>query len=165
MIYHQVWWVTGVLCCSLPPFHNSNQKHIETTHHIVEKSIKLKESNASPQGIANRSPIIQDIYQHMRIKDTDSLKHWESNTGETECIKCPILIKVDEFASHNTNETFTTNFPRNSDTVNQPIWSTTQLIQCHMCQVQYVGETGQVLHQSINRNWAYASPTIQMANQ
>ena len=65
------------------------------------------------------------------------------------CKTCSIITTSDTFTSNTTKKTYKINGSYNCKTSN-----VMYLIQCTKCDMQYVGETGQCLHQRMNNHRA-----------
>ena len=66
--------------------------------------------------------------------------------GALRCKTCPILMVTDKFSSHTTGKVFMVKFHTSCCKASNIL----SLSTCRRCDVQYVGETGQLLHMKIN---------------
>ena len=129
----------------LPSFHLTTKHHLS----ILYASKRLRRAFEHPQLIAFRRPRnLRDLLVHVTLTTTPHEAPGNYPCGTSRCKTCPILMVTDELSSHTTRKVFKVNFRAFCKSSN-----VIYLITCRRCGIQYVGETGQPLHMTINGHW------------
>ena len=120
-----------------------------THHHILQASDWLKRIVTSPTIIAFRCPkSLSDLLVHAILKSSMPTPG-NFRCGAACCKTCPVLLTMNEFSSHSTGKTYIIRSEATCNTSN-----VIYLIQCRKYGLQYVGETGQLLHCRMNNHLA-----------
>ena len=127
----------------LPSFHVIAKRHLP----ILHASERLRRALRHPPLIAFHFPSnLKDfLVRAMLTTSTPPEPPGKCPCGAPRYKTCLILRATDEFSSHTTGQTFKVKFPASCKSSNF-----VYLIMCRRCGLQYVGETGQLLHARVN---------------
>ena len=126
----------------LPSFASITRRHL----HILHITERLRTAFPSPPLIAFRRPKnLKDLLVRAQLTSARRETPGNFRCGSVRCKTCPILLTTDVFTSHTTGEQFKVKGRASCKSYN-----IIYLIQCRRCGHQYVGETGQPLHNRVN---------------
>ena len=130
-------------------------------HHILQDSEQLREAIKSLPIKAFRRPRnLRDLLVHAVIspkKAVDSFGNFGCNARR--CKTFPVLVTTNTFSSSVTREHFKLKLRASCQTSN-----IIYLIQCRRCGLQYMGETGQPLHNWMNGHIVSILPMVILPN-
>ena len=123
------------------------ERTIRRYHHILQDSEWLREAIPSLPIIVFRRPRnLWELLVHSVISPEEAVDSFCNFRCKARRSKtCPILVTTDTFSSSVTGEHFKLKLSASCKTSN-----IIYLIQCRRCGLQYVGETGQPLHNRMN---------------
>ena len=128
----------------LPSFVSITRRHL----HILHLTERLRTAFPSPPLIVFRRPKnLKDLLVRAQLTSARRETPGNFRCGSVRCKTCPILRTTDVFTSHTTGEQFKVKGRASCKSYN-----IIYLIQCRRCGHQYVGETGQPLHNRVNEH-------------
>ena len=127
---------------SLPSIVHIAREH----HHNLHTSERMKWATPEPPLIAFRRPKnLRDLLVRAELRQNQRSPPGNKKCGNPKCKTCSILITESTFSSHSNGKSFTLKSTATCKTTN-----VIYMIHCKCCGKQYVGETGQTLHQIMN---------------
>ena len=125
-----------------PPLGQITKKH----HHILNLSDKMRKAVPEPPLIAYRRPKnLRDLLVRAEVIPRERKQPGTRPCGGRGCKTCPMLQTMDSITSHITGNTHKIKTSASCKSTN-----VVYVIRCQRCDLQYVGETEQALHERIN---------------
>ena len=122
---------------------------LKDRHHLLKRSTTLQKIFPSFPRVSYRRPKnLRDILVHSDVNKR-TVTPGNIKCQFQGCKTCSIITTSDTFTSNTTKKTYKIKGSYNCKTSNM-----IYLIQCTKCGMQYVGETGQCLHQRMNNHRA-----------